>query len=147
MIAPSSVTPPRGTEPAPATAALVSVHGLLDRFQALTSVACDACLRHDLTQLERLVLAREEVLADLGRALQRVPGSSETAEAFEEASMEALASHALAFEVFESKLVGCVRALRDDVREALTAATRGRAATSAYQQSARLPSRGGSTVA
>ncbi|HUX34102.1 MAG TPA: hypothetical protein VMV51_09520 [Gemmatimonadaceae bacterium] len=123
------------------------MHCLLDRFQALTSVACDACLRHDLTQLERLILAREDVLADLGQALQRVRGYSDTPDALEEASMEALAAHAHAFEVFESKLVECVRKLRDDVRDALTAASRGRAVTGAYQQAARLPARGVSTVA
>ena len=105
---------------------------LADRYQALTNIACEACRRHDLPELERLILARDHVLAQLGSAVVRI---RESVGADEPSSIDVLTSRALAFELLEARLVECVRKLRDEVHAALTSNARGQAATTAYHHS------------
>jgi hypothetical protein len=134
MIAPAYIVLPARNELA--AEARSAVPCLLDRFQAITNVACEACQRHDVPQLEQLVLARDGVLADLGRAMQLIRDCADQPGTLDETTMELLAGQAHAFELLEARLVACVRSLRDQVQAALAAASRERTGVRAYQVAA-----------
>lgn len=132
---------PHGTVP-PACSPRALAPCLLDRLEALTSVACEACIREDIPELERLILARDEVIANLGHALEAVRARPVATEAGDESPTDALTTQAHAFELLEARFVACVRALRDQAQAALAAAANGEAATNAYLH-ARPPGRTG----